>query len=473
MTKKVSTKKGTKKDTQKTLKKNVNGKTGKAFTLIELLAVIIILGIIMLIAIPGVTSYISDSRKSTYVATSKRIISGARTLVNQGDLEVFDTDTTYYLPFNMIKTENGTQSPYGEFKKGYVIFTYDGNGYDYYWTCLDSSKTGIEFTDAEKIDNRSIKTGMDDITTDISICGKNIIVVFDEFGNVVEKKNSRTCYNNESGKLDEYKLIKTVEQEVEGQLSEGDEVLIGGTEGFNVVSTNSDKTVLLAKYNLLVGYEVKYVSNFGYKLIREISPNITGYGYQSNLTTTVGYGVVPFSGRKYWQSTSNPNYHDPNYPDARNKSVYTKSMSSVRPNVSEYTNPFNYTQPVVSESDYTIAYYVEPYIRKIENMGVTVYDGGLLSNNQASSLGCSGNSSCSYYRNTWLRNTSFWVASVAWEGSASYQSRIKTISRNGSYSYTDHNSVTSYGVRPIITINTSDIALLNHEYFENKPVIVY
>ena len=36
----------------------------KGFTLIELLAVIVILGVIMLIAIPSVTGYITSSRKN-------------------------------------------------------------------------------------------------------------------------------------------------------------------------------------------------------------------------------------------------------------------------------------------------------------------------------------------------------------------------------------------------------------------------
>ena len=79
----------------------------KGFTLIELLAVIIILGVLMLVAIPSVTSYINNSRKQTYVDTAKEIIKGATVLVNSGDLNTFDTDTTYYIPVDAISTENG------------------------------------------------------------------------------------------------------------------------------------------------------------------------------------------------------------------------------------------------------------------------------------------------------------------------------------------------------------------------------
>ncbi len=72
-------------------------KKKNGFTLIELLAVIIILGILMIIAIPSVTRYISDSRKSAYVDTAKEIIGGARNIVNGGKLEMYSTNTTYYI----------------------------------------------------------------------------------------------------------------------------------------------------------------------------------------------------------------------------------------------------------------------------------------------------------------------------------------------------------------------------------------
>ena len=42
----------------------------KGFTLIEILAVIIVLGIIMIIAIPAVTKNISDTRETTFITTT-------------------------------------------------------------------------------------------------------------------------------------------------------------------------------------------------------------------------------------------------------------------------------------------------------------------------------------------------------------------------------------------------------------------
>ena len=116
----------------------------KGFTLIELLAVIIILGILMIIAIPSVTRYISDSRKSSYVDTAKELASAAKNLVNEGKLGMYDTNTTYYIPFSCIKTENGAQSPYGEFEEAFVLVTFDGRGYKYYWVSRDDAGQGVK-----------------------------------------------------------------------------------------------------------------------------------------------------------------------------------------------------------------------------------------------------------------------------------------------------------------------------------------
>ena len=68
----------------------------KGFTLIELLAVIIILGILMIIAIPSVTTYISNSRRSSYIVTAKNVINAARTKVNEGKLGTYNPDATYF-----------------------------------------------------------------------------------------------------------------------------------------------------------------------------------------------------------------------------------------------------------------------------------------------------------------------------------------------------------------------------------------
>ncbi len=153
----------------------------KAFTLIELLAVIIILGIIMLIAIPSVTKSISSSRDKSYISSAKEFISGARTMVNTGELDVYNPEVTYYIPISCISTENsGSSSPYGEWENAYVVFTYEKTGYDYYWTSIDGAKQGIYLTSANLLDTKSIIRSAKDLNTGIAISGHNKISILDE-----------------------------------------------------------------------------------------------------------------------------------------------------------------------------------------------------------------------------------------------------------------------------------------------------
>ena len=134
----------------------------KAFTLIELLAVIIILGVLMIIAIPSVTKYIDDSRKNGYVSTAKELAGGARNLIHSGSLNLDDFDTTYYIDAKCISTDNAYKSPYGEFEKAYVVVTASNDNYEYFWTSVDSTGTGVKnLININKLDNVNIETDID------------------------------------------------------------------------------------------------------------------------------------------------------------------------------------------------------------------------------------------------------------------------------------------------------------------------
>ncbi len=168
----------------------------------------------MIVAIPAVTEYINNSRKSSYVDSAKNIVGGARSLVNEGRLEMYDTSTTYYLPHDMIKTENSSKSPYGNFRDAYIVVTFNGKGYDYYWTSTDTSDTGIYLAGYNLLDNDSIISGVKEISTDIAICGKENIIVFNQDGTIKERKTSSDCINPDETYIPEgdianckYKLV--------------------------------------------------------------------------------------------------------------------------------------------------------------------------------------------------------------------------------------------------------------------------
>ena len=187
----------------KTVKKN------KGFTLIELLAVIIILGVLMIIAIPSVTTYISNSRKNAYIDTAKEIIGGARNLVNEGKLEMFDENVTYYLPQKCINTENESTTPYGEFDIAYVGVIYNGDGYKYYWISIDTAKQGIgEVTSADNLDIELLKSDLDRVeiqkTVDtMGVLGReSILILKDDCKTWDEEKKAKNILN-ENGEIEE------------------------------------------------------------------------------------------------------------------------------------------------------------------------------------------------------------------------------------------------------------------------------
>ena len=172
----------------------------KGFTLIELLAVIIILGILMIIAIPSVTTYINNSRKSAYVDTAKEIISGARNLVNEGNLGMYDTSVTYYIPSKYIKTEGGeAESPYGKLEEAYIGVVYDGTGYNYYWVSRDESGQGFK----KIISNDSLEE--DDIESDIEESYVNDLVHKSAIG-----CNKKIKILNDNGTWEDYSASEYV-----------------------------------------------------------------------------------------------------------------------------------------------------------------------------------------------------------------------------------------------------------------------
>ena len=152
-------------------------KNKKGFTLIELLAVIIILGILMIIAIPAVTEYISSSRKNAYITTASRYIDGVRNKINAAEIPVYDKEATYYIPGSCVSMEKGGKSPYGDWEEYYVVVTYDGTGYNYYWTSRDETNTGIYLTYQDLLDVDRIENNVTSISTNIGVGDREKILL--------------------------------------------------------------------------------------------------------------------------------------------------------------------------------------------------------------------------------------------------------------------------------------------------------
>ena len=162
------------------IKKNNN----KAFTLIELLAVIIILGIILLIAIPSVSKYILDSRSKTYIMIAQEHIDGANIMVNSGKYNVFNKEVTYYIPGQCIEMENdSSSSPFADWKDRYVAVHYTGKNYEYYWMSTDEAGMGIKFSKDKDLSVKVLKNGVEEVQPDRLIEGTTeILVMGDDCG---------------------------------------------------------------------------------------------------------------------------------------------------------------------------------------------------------------------------------------------------------------------------------------------------
>ena len=396
-------------------------KKGNGFTLIELLAVIIILGIIMLIAIPSVTRYINESRKDTYIDTARQIVKGAIPLVNSGELDVYDTNTTYYIPASCIPTENSMSSPFGEFEQAYVIVGYTGEGYVYYWASVDKAHQGIEMKEYNKLTKSDVKPNIESIDTTLGIGSRTDIKILDE------DECQSFVEGTSSGGSVVYPEGKTKDTVVTGDL-----VKIG-TEEFYVVKNDGDNLILLSRYNLKVG-NINY--SYGLK-IGEYSSSDSGYGLQSSearaqvpyggnyLVSETYYGTINFSDESYW----------------------SMKVGTVYPGDFCISNMYmGFPCAYVYDSNSKIYPYVNNYKSYLERQGVTIKEARLLKLEEAYELGCSGAWRCD-------GAPSFVIETSYWLGNPFNDRYFWFITSSGGFGSSEiYSNDYSFGIRPVIVI---------------------
>ena len=140
-------------------------KNQKAFTLSELLAVIVILAILLAIAVPKVTQYITKSRKDSLIATANDFIDAVRNSAHSDiyDLPIGTNDVTIVSLDLIGLSKGGNKSPFsGNWipKFSYVAIVNVGTDvdpdYKYYIAIRDTKRYSVALTEENKISNNSI-----------------------------------------------------------------------------------------------------------------------------------------------------------------------------------------------------------------------------------------------------------------------------------------------------------------------------
>lgn len=370
----------------------------------------------MIIAIPSVTNYISDSRKSSYIDTAKELINGARTTVNEGKLEMYNTDSTYYIPGKCIATENSLRSPYGSFTETYIGVIYDGKGYKYYWISNDEAGQGIKnITSLENLANDLIESDV----TDIEILNTVQSTGIGNRSEVLILKDDCKTWNDASvatNHVDEENVVVYPKGKTKATVETGEIVKIKDEE-FYVVKRDGDDLVLIAHYNLKIGGIYGGVSG-NWSKIGEYATTDTGYGLQSSDVKGWLQGVNSSNGALTFSNT--------NYWKGKVGSIYSNSYC---------TNINGKNCTYVYDSNSNLYQYVQNYKTYLGNI---VKEARLMTLEEATLFQ-------SINQTAW-KETSYWL------GSPYNGNRVWRVLSDGHYGYSYYDDLMACGIRPVIII---------------------
>ena len=211
------------------------------------------------------------------------------------------------------------------------------------------------------------------------------------------------------------------------------DVVTCGTESFYVMTNENNEITMLSMYNLYVGNVVTYDENWNEEIsvlensFNKQSDKAKGYFecVEEEWNECVIYGTVAFSNEIYWEGTETPNF------------VYNEN-SNLYQYVNEYQRILNEDLNVRSARATLIS------VDQLENLGCDSYNGTCITNTDEG-----GNATPS-----WVYSTSYWSGNAI---NAVVISGVIFVSSNGSFSISSNDYDSELGVRPVVTISTSEI----------------
>ena len=278
-------------------------KNNKGFTLVELLAVIVILGLLMAIAIPSVTKYITQSRKKTLISSIDSYITAVTTAVNDNEFgPMSKEDTIYYVPVSDIESsscvslEKGGSDPFGNWKEAYVVVNYDAKkySYDYYFTFYDDAGYGMELTKVGEISatgniiTNPSPVNAENITSQKNDRSSNIKVLLPDSckienaitgGNIQNDKITFKILDNSNNKTNTYTCDKGMTW---GEFMDSD-YNIPDSNGY-YLNTQCDNNVGFSN-----GSSFKFLYNdFGHDRVEKTEVIISNFTYTATMVTEEG-----------------------------------------------------------------------------------------------------------------------------------------------------------------------------------------
>lgn len=127
----------------------------KGFTLVELLGVIVILSIIMLIAIPNVTSVLDKNKRENYLADAKKLVTQAEYEIRSSNIEKPSSSQIFKITLDYLGTSDVSKDSDGneyDTTNSYVIVVRKNGYLEYYVNLVTKEKKGIKLTNKDNLD---------------------------------------------------------------------------------------------------------------------------------------------------------------------------------------------------------------------------------------------------------------------------------------------------------------------------------